>query len=112
MTSQLNMGKEDAAMICGIWTLEADIAELLVREVMMCAWEIGFHVLFSFENHLRLKKIGFHTVEKKYFASNLDKYDVKGIELSWNGFEIINKDLVLPKAFFPSINQLNHYSNN
>ena len=106
------MTAEEAALICGIWTLETDVAEILVREAMMCAWEVGYHALFSFENHPRLIKVGFQPAKKEYFSINLDKYKVSGIELSWNGFEIINKDLILPKTYLPSVHHLNHFSNN
>lgn len=112
LSSQSNIGIEEASIICGIWTNEANVAELLVREAMMCSWEAGFHALFCFENYPDLTKIGFQPADKRNFAFNLDKYDVMGIELSWDGFEIISKDLVLPKAYLPSIQQLNHFSNN
>jgi hypothetical protein len=112
LSSQTNVSKEEAALICGTWALNPTISELLIREAMMYSWESGFHVLFSLENNSLLQKKGFQPAGKDYFAINIDKYNVTGVELSWKGLSLINKDLVLPKAYLPSIHPLNQFLNN
>jgi len=112
LSSQRNLNVVESALVCGVWTLDMDVAELLIKEAIMSAWESGFHAVFSFENHLKLKKAGFAPVRKDFFSIGLSNYDAIGMELSWNGFKIITKDLILPRVYLPSVDKLNHFSNN
>ena len=103
LSSQQFLFVEEAALICGVWTNTEDTTELLIREAMMCAWETGYHVIFSFNSFQGLKKAGFVPIkEGAFFALNIKNCQVFGAELSWNGFEIINKDLVMPKVYLPT----------
>jgi predicted N-acetyltransferase YhbS len=112
LSSQQNIEVEEAAVIAGIWTDEANVAEILVREAMMCAWESGFHALFSLENYPRIRKAGFKSVDRNYFASNIDLQGVWGVELSWDGLNIIRKGLTLPKVYLSQANKWKHFFNN
>lgn len=112
LTSQRNIALEEAILIIGLWTLSDEVSEQLLREAMMSAWESGFHAVFSLENHHGLKKAGFELVKKDFFAIDLSKYSIYGMELSWNGFNIIPEDLTIPKTYLPPIKNVNDFSIN
>ncbi len=112
LSSQQNIDMEEAAVIAGIWADEANVAEMLVREAMMSAWESGFHALFSLENYPRIRKVGFKPVNTGYFASNLNLQEIWGVELSWDGLNIIRKGLTLPKVYLSQANKWKYFFNN
>lgn len=112
LSSQQNIEKKEAAAICGVWAQEKAIEEILLRETMMSSWEEGFDVLFAFEKYKSLEMVGFQLAERSYFAMDVKQYTVLGVELSWNGFDKINKDLTLPKIYLPLIDRLKTISKN
>jgi len=119
LTSQRNIALEEAILLTGLWSLSDEVSEQLLREAMMSlreammsAWESGFHAVFSLENHHGLKKAGFELVKKDFFAIDLSKYSIYGMELSWNGFNIIPEDLTIPKTYLPPIKNVNDFSTN
>jgi hypothetical protein len=112
LTSQRDATLEEAAILEGIWCIDKEILDLLIKEAIMCAWEYGFHAIFSFENNIQLKKTGFVKTKKDFFAMNVSGYTILGMELSWNGFKKIPHDLTIPVAFLPPINKLNQFSKN
>lgn len=112
LTSKRNIGLEEAILISGIWLLTEEAREVLLREAMMCAWESGFHAVFSFEAYDGLQEVGFGPIKKDFFAIDISNYAIYGMELSWNGFNLIHKDLTIPKTYLPPIKKMNDFSKN
>lgn len=112
LTSRRNIGAENAALITGIWCKNEELTHLLIKEAIMCAWESGFDAIFCLENNKNLLRHGFELIENNFFAIDTSEYATYGMELSWNGFQLIPDDLTIPKAFLPPIDKLDHFSKN
>ncbi len=81
-------------LITNIWTEEQTQIQKLISECVKYAWESGFHAAFTSFQYGAFKKVGFEPVCG--FTLNLEeKPHLLGMELSWDGFKKISRDLFL-----------------
>jgi len=77
-----------------------DFAKLLIREALMISWEIGYDVAFANSTNKIFLASGFKESEKIFALYNYE-LPLLCAELSWNGIEKIQEDLVFPLSFNP-----------
>ena len=71
-------------------------AEKLIREGLMCSWELGYHVAFASDSNSLYKNSGFRNISKNFFSSFPHRAPLLYSELSWNGIKKIAHDLIFP----------------
>jgi hypothetical protein len=71
-------------------------AKLLIREGLMCSWEMGYHVAFTSGKNSLYKDSGFQNFSKNFFRSFFPKISLLYSDLTWNGIKQVSRDLIFP----------------
>lgn len=72
----------------------------LLQEASMCAWELGYKAIVTFEDQGELMEAGFYEFDSPVFSNLNDNTPVYGYDLSWKGTEKIERNLVFPHVRF------------
>lgn len=72
----------------------------LLQEASMCAWELGYKAIVTFEDQRELMETGFYEFDYPVFSNLNENTPVYGYDLSWKGTEKIKRNLVFPHVRF------------
>ncbi|PSK85537.1 GNAT family N-acetyltransferase [Prolixibacter denitrificans] len=72
----------------------------LLQEASMCAWELGYKAIVTFEDQGELMENGFYELDYPVFSNLNENTPVYGYALSWKGTEKIKRNLVYPHVRF------------
>ena len=73
-------------------------AKSLIREGLMCSWEIGYKVAITTQCTDIFKVTGFSELPSNIFFSQTISKNFGIIELSWDGIKKLSKDLIFPSS--------------
>lgn len=88
--------KKQAVYLARLTAKENSIAKALLSEGLMCSWEAGYHVAFVLDEKPVYYDAGFQKVSHNFFHRRTNGFPALAFELSWNGLEMIEYDLLLP----------------
>jgi len=75
---------------------EGDEGKALLKEASMCAWEMGYRAIVTFDAQKELFIEGFYEIDHPVFSNLSENTPVYGRDLSWKGIEKTKKNLVFP----------------
>ena len=71
-------------------------AKLLIKEGLMCSWEMGYHVAFTTDTNSFCSDFGFQIISKNFFRPVIPQISLLYSELTWDGIKQISHDLIFP----------------
>lgn len=94
--SKSRSNKKQGVLMANIDYKSKEEAGLLIREALMCSWELGYHVAFALYQSNLFTENGFNKVPKTQFPAYHFEVPLLYSELSWEGMKQISADLIFP----------------
>lgn len=94
--SRSNPEKKQAVFFSNISCSNRIEAELLIREGLMCSWEMGYHVAFAPDTNSFYGGSEFRKAATNFFYPVTTGIPFVYSELTWDGIKQISHDLIFP----------------